>query len=384
MAQRTCLCSLQASDARIETKFDTRIFAIPAHRRIPPHHVTRNSLAEELVTQIRTPLPRNNNIGRQTKHALLIEGLGGSGKTDLAIQYVEHQRNGGVYDIFLWVDCTSEKTIRQDFRSAAEALHLECQGADNNTLLSQDCAVSKILGWLENRREVHGEWLVVLDNADSFNTGLRDIIPHGQRGSIIITSRNARAHDLLPSGSQRLNVGNLEPLEAQSLLLQHLHLESASVPEDIRELSLKVSDNLAYLVLAVDLAGAHIRARYRLNSPVSAGKARASLAEYLRDLKRHKSALLRDGAGDGQDLTIETIWHTSFEAIERQYPQYQPKALLVLLARMSLEQAVIDKTMLSLVAGGLRKIPGVVVQQFDLPTWVLEMLKWDTDVMRWG
>ncbi|EXK23881.1 hypothetical protein FOMG_19368 [Fusarium oxysporum f. sp. melonis 26406] len=229
------------------------------------YEMIRNKLIELVKAiianaRIGAKLNKPLNGSDQVAHAVAISGLGGAGKTQLALRYVERHKLH--YDPILWIDARSQEAIRSSFQRCAQDLNLLTETystVPNMAALRDDPAVRVVLSWLQNRNHLQDEWLVILDNADDLNNGIRDVIPSGVRGSIILTSRDIECDKVLPPGSQRLQVGTMEPSDAISLLLRHLNLNATEVPEDIHNLAQSICENVQHLALAVHLAGAHIR-----------------------------------------------------------------------------------------------------------------------------
>jgi tetratricopeptide (TPR) repeat protein len=238
------------TDARIGAS----VYSVP--QKTDKLYTERRNLSDRLEEKLNKPL----NGSDQVAHAVAISGLGGAGKTQLALRYVERHKLH--YDPILWIDARSQEAIRSSFQRCAQDLNLLTETystVPDMAALRDDPAVRVVLSWLQNRNHLQDEWLVILDNADDLNNGIRDVIPSGVRGSIILTSRDIECDKVLPPGSQRLQVGTMEPSDAISLLLRHLNLNATEVPEDIHNLAQSICENVQHLALAVHLAGAHIR-----------------------------------------------------------------------------------------------------------------------------
>ncbi|KAL9578554.1 MAG: hypothetical protein Q9203_007052, partial [Teloschistes exilis] len=131
-------------------------------------------------------------------------GLGGIGKSQLAIEQVYRTRERSPETWILWIHASSIARFEQSYRDFAD--HVRILGRKdpkaNNLKLVHD--------WLRDRE--NGSWLLVLDNVDdvhlSQETGSADpgvqgtsvdngiaqpmsaYLPHTQHGSILITCRN--------------------------------------------------------------------------------------------------------------------------------------------------------------------------------------------------
>lgn len=119
-------------------------------------------------------------------------GLGGVGKTQLALEYV--RRYAGDYELVRWVQAEQPAVVRGSL--AALAPRLGIQNADART------AVDQVIAALESGRPVK-RWLLVFDNAGSPEEVERYLpymagVPDGL-GHVIVTSRNSGWADSVPS-----------------------------------------------------------------------------------------------------------------------------------------------------------------------------------------
>jgi hypothetical protein len=186
----------------------------------------------------------------------------------------------------VWIDGTDEEAVKSSFKNCAAELEISVNGTDTEgATLAQSKVVRPVLQWFRDREEADREWLVVIDNADDLGWGIKNVIPKGQRGSIIITSRDNRSPMLIDGGCEQLEVGVMLTPETRTLLLQRLQWNIESVPEGIQQSHISIVQRVGCLALAVDLAGAYIS-----NEPDQ----EAALMQYIGDYDRHQDELLQD------------------------------------------------------------------------------------------
>lgn len=177
---------------------------------------------------------------------VVLHGIGGCGKTQLALEYCERSSKAGIFDAIFWIDATSLATIMQCYVTIAATVFPDEQAIPGH----ED--VRPILNSIET-------WgystLLVFDNFDGRdlyeNHAFHDLVPHGKTGHLLFTSRNTTAMELahfVPT-SQMSEDESLELLFSRSQVKRDGGSEADGT---------ELVSRLGYVALAVDLAAALI------------------------------------------------------------------------------------------------------------------------------
>ncbi|KAF3026493.1 hypothetical protein E8E14_013304 [Neopestalotiopsis sp. 37M] len=264
--------------------------------------VGRDSILTKLVREI---LPRRDKNDCQRT---VLEGLGGIGKTQIALEaaYRVQKKDPGC-SIF-WVPAITITTFENAYRAIGRALGtpgIEDDKADVKLL------VKTALG------KCSADWLLIIDNIDDVGVldgeGLRRYIPFSRKGSILFTTRNHEiAVELDTSPESIYAIGKMTEAEALELLRSRLQERQYHDIQATNDLLL----HLVYLPLAIKQASAYM------------AKTRATTATYLKrclesDEKQIK--LLTTGFEDRgrysrETNPIATTWLISFQHLKRTHP----------------------------------------------------------------
>ena len=167
---------------------------------------------EEDLTAIRGGL-----LASERKLVRVLHGIGGVGKTQLAVEYVH--RFADSYDLAWWINADQAGLISSQFAELAEAL--SCTEPDSGLT---EAARLGLLGELRRR----DRWLLVFDNAESPDDMAR-WLPGGATGHVLITSRRRNwAEIAVPA-----EVDVLPGLESAGLLRQRVAWLSAVDAETV-------------------------------------------------------------------------------------------------------------------------------------------------------
>ncbi|KAB8069867.1 hypothetical protein BDV29DRAFT_161039 [Aspergillus leporis] len=238
-----------------------------------------------------------------------ITGLGGVGKTQVALEIAHRIRNQDKECSVFWVPCTSHAMIEQAFLNIAQILGL------HNVKPAE--AKEQIKLYLSSKRA--GKWLLIFDNADDTEMwltandtapALEDFLPQSEQGRIIFTTRNGELAVELTS-SNVISIPDVDKETAQNIL-EGLLLNKTLLKDHITTATLL--EQLAFLPLAIAQASAYIN------------KKRLSLSAYstlLQEEEQDAVELLSEDFRDpGRYKDIKnpviTTWLISFKQIQHQ------------------------------------------------------------------
>ncbi|WP_020551441.1 FxSxx-COOH system tetratricopeptide repeat protein [Embleya scabrispora] len=248
---------------------------------------------DELLENLRGLLGAHPLDGASPPGVALVYGLGGIGKTQIALEYVH--RYGAQYDVIWWIGANQHSRIPPALAELGDHLHVA-----GSTVAERSQAVLTALA-----SEANGPWLLVYDNADSDENpeGLRRYLPARGPGHVIITSRDAAAR----GESEPFQVDVFSRPESIALLRRRVANLSA------REAS-AVAAELGDLPLAVEQAAAWLR---QTGMPVD-----TYLEQVRGQVGRTLAALGSTGEGTAtSDRTpLTAIWRLSVNRLKAERP----------------------------------------------------------------
>ncbi len=196
-------------------------------------------------------------------------GLGGMGKTLLAMEYARLHQNE--YQAILWLNTASREILNSDLSSLLDQLGIFVEGGDNE---QQRFAALK--HWLQH----HDRWFVILDDLDDF-TLVDQLLPQNSKGHALLITHSEATGPFAPA----ISIPQMSIREAALLLLRRAKKISAQGSQDAAaeadyQLALALAQEVEGYPLALDQAGAYIEETQR------------SLASYLDLYRQRKGTLL--------------------------------------------------------------------------------------------
>lgn len=160
-----------------------------------------------------------------TRTAVVLHGLGGIGKTQLAIAYaMQHKEK---YTAIFWLNANDNDSLLLSFRDVArQVLKYHPTGSFAGLDLIEDLqqVANMVKAWLEQPK--NRGWLMIFDNYDNpripSNTDrsavdLRQFLPRADHGSIIITTRSSQVRH-----GQRIHIQKLPIIQEGLEILSNM------------------------------------------------------------------------------------------------------------------------------------------------------------------
>ncbi|CUS06690.1 unnamed protein product, partial [Tuber aestivum] len=180
---------------------------------------------------------------------IALHGLGGSGKTQIALEYVYQRANESDCHVF-WVPGSGVQKFSEGFRAIAQHVRIPLASAE----MDEEEFLLNVKRWFEGPDQ--GDWMLVIDNADNEedfigNSGrISKFVPQGPRGTLIFTTRSLQVASW--QGCHRIDVGKMEGDEAQELLLKRLgNWNWNGLRDEEIEAIAMILDSLHYIPLAI-------------------------------------------------------------------------------------------------------------------------------------
>ena len=263
----------------------------------------------------------------------VLRGMGGAGKTSVAVEYAYRQAGG--YAVVWQLPAEDSAGLVAGFTELAKRL-----GAG-------DAARGNPVGRVHAELARRDDWLLVFDNVPD-PAAVRGMVPPTGGGRVVITSQFGSW-----PGGQVLEVPVLDQEVAAQFLLDRTGTTDAAEEAAAGELA----DELGGLPLALEQAGAYMQASGR------------SVAGYLGLFRARRAELLGRGDPAGYDKRVATTWALAFTALGGDGPA---AGLLRLVACCAAEDIPLD----------LLLRPGLVAEDFDVVVAPLLLPLLDDDLTR--
>ncbi|KAH8823103.1 P-loop containing nucleoside triphosphate hydrolase protein [Flagelloscypha sp. PMI_526] len=240
------------------------------------------------------PLPTRHFTGRKEEIQILenhfrssrepctmavLYGIGGSGKTQIALEFIQRSFQLNIFSAVFFVDASNQSTLENGLDSIAI-------GTSNTRPF--------------DLHESGGNWLLVLDNADDPTLDLRPYLLWNH-GNVLITTRNREVCTHAPDCSIRIDCLDLK--DAIELLLKGVSFEN---DRETQETVFMIIRELGALPLAVTQARAFL------------ARGMCTLKEYMSLYMQNHRQLLQEKTiqtTDAYQNAVFTTWTISFNKL---------------------------------------------------------------------
>ncbi|GIJ57375.1 FxSxx-COOH system tetratricopeptide repeat protein [Virgisporangium aurantiacum] len=229
---------------------------------------------EQLRERLRTGRTTAVLAGGPQSLPVALQGLGGIGKSQLAIEYAYRFRSA--YDVVWWIDSDPVTFIDIQLADLGEELDLAPQPNIGEKM--------KVLVNALQAGDPHRRWLLIFDNAEDVDRVL-EFVPQSENGHVLITSRNAE-------WGRTANVVEVDVFQRRESV-EHLRRR---VPSIRREDADRLADLLGDLPIAISAAGAW-------------------LADTGDDVGRYITEIEQRGVADEY---VNAIWDLSLKRLQQQ------------------------------------------------------------------
>lgn len=223
---------------------------------------------------------------------MAIHGLGGVGKTQLALNYANTSLAS--FDVVLWVSAETQIKMTQAFSAFAKKVGLSLSKTDE---LDDDAqAAQKVKDWFNSLKV---NFLVVFDNVESIDL-LLQMWPSNDNGSILITTRSSSI-----AWKRAANVIHLQSFDRDQGVTTLTTLTGITLFNDQeREAAETIVDQLGGLPLAIVQISDFIRDR------------QYSFSEFLPLYRSSAKRIIAKGEALSEyNYTIGTVWALSLQKL---------------------------------------------------------------------
>ncbi|KAI1287177.1 kinesin light chain [Xylaria venustula] len=325
---------------RMDGEVQDRHFMVPFGRN--GDFVGRGTILKQLLERI--PPSANQDDCQHTA----VEGLGGIGKTQVALEAAYQVRDTYPDCSVFWVPAVDLTSFENAYREIGKLLNIP--GIDD------DKADVKVLVKTNLDHARNSSWLLIIDNADDTDMLFQDAelanyLPFSRQGSILFTTRNHQVAVQLDIPQENIiTVQEMDNAEATKLLRKGLKESQIGDAESMKHL-LRF---LANLPLAIKQASAYMA--YNINVTVSQYLefCQSSNVDLINLLSKQFEDRHRYKGHARNQNPVATTWLISFEHISRHNPQAAdylkfscflaekdiPLSLLPFMSKMQMTEAI--------------------------------------------
>ncbi|MDL2269112.1 tetratricopeptide repeat protein [Desulfosarcina sp. OttesenSCG-928-G17] len=223
-----------------------------------------------------------------------IKGLGGVGKTQIALKYAfSHEKN---YKHVWWIDAATETAIIEGYRAFLEKI-----GVSMDPKAPPEHYIHAVRAWMRK----NDNWLFIFDNADAYKREEKPVLPDKVLADYLPQNLDGIRHILITSryGNWKGKTRDIEvfsPEDARDFLTIYTKLKHDAFQDELAE-------KLGCLPLALEQAAAYIR------------ETKGSYERYLELFSKYSVEMLKRHPGeDDSKRIVYTTWDISKDQIKRE------------------------------------------------------------------
>ncbi|KAJ4011437.1 hypothetical protein NW752_008435 [Fusarium irregulare] len=247
-------------------------------------------------------------FGQDPSQRMSLVGLGGVGKTQIALRFAyqikDHRPD---YSIF-WVSALSDETAERAYGDIAKKLGVQKRSEDDDV---------KDLVYQYLSSDKAGKWLLIVDNADDAELilgsaekpGLEEFLPQREDGIILLTTRSGKVAEAFAQS----DVIDIEQMDREeSTMLLGKSLARKQLLQDEKSV-IELLTYLTFLPLAITQAAAYLN---RTRAPIRTYLGLLQKAEH-NDMRVLEMEFRDNTRYKGSQNAIGTTWIVSFRQIQK-------------------------------------------------------------------
>jgi hypothetical protein len=239
---------------------------------------------EQILHKLHDSLVRENHTAL-TQQALY--GLGGIGKTQVAIEYAYRYRAS--YDVVWWINAEEDSTLKTDYAELSKKLNLPEKDAAEQSVI-----IEAVRQWLDH----NPGGLLIFDNARNWET-IRHYLPQTPSGKVLVTSRNSNWRSFC---SNPVEITIWSRKESVAFVQKRTGQSDETAADALAE-------TLGDLPLALEQAAAYIET------------SKISITAYLNLYNKRRPELWKHESGPlDHKQTVATTFGLSLDEVEKKAP----------------------------------------------------------------
>ena len=290
---------------------------------LPEERRVRNLVPrDDVVGDIRAAFSAS---GGEEPHVVILQGMGGQGKTQLALEYCRQGRRNHWYAGIFWVDSSDALSAAKAVGAISRKLHPGQAASDDDTQVGN--TKDTLESWT-------APWLIVFDNYDDPRRfPVKKFYPASALGHVLITSRSPA----LSAEGRLIRVPDMSESEGVDLLFSRGGLSRDSDSEGCAK---QIVKRLGYLPLAIAQAGAYLGRR---RHTMAVGdflayyeRRTASVLSYTPDVWEYLGHTAASATHEENIKSVFTTWNFSLELLGETADADHKMLILFLLAFFSI------------------------------------------------